>query len=100
MKRKLSWGFAILAYLAPALWCYNAVKEYEASQRLCGMPILAMVCLACLAAATLSIVATVLGTLSFRSLKPPRPKYRYVELLSLAAPCVIGLGYTLAVICA
>jgi len=98
IKRRLSWVLGALAYVAPPTWAYfEQASFYGNSQEqygyLCGLPMLAIVILACLAAALLAAGAVALGWLSFRALPRPRPGLRVVELAILAVPLVLPAGY-------
>lgn len=98
MKRKISWLLCLLAIVAPPIWAYFEKKSlYEEVQAqygyICGLPILAIIGLACFSAALLSFLSLMFGILSFRSLTKPRPWYRVVELVVLGLPAILSILY-------
>lgn len=98
MKRQISWFFGVLAYVAPPVWAYfEQLSVYGGAEDqngyVCGLPMLAIIVLACIGAAVLSGLATLFGTLSFLSLSKPRPRLRIVELVVLGLPFVFSAAY-------
>ena len=97
MKRRISWVFGVLAYVAPPTWAYfEQVSVYgnlnEQYGYVCGLPMLAIVMFAAMSAALLSGVAVWFSYLSFRALPRPRPVYRVVELAVLSGPLVFSVA--------
>src|ERR1041385_6376090 len=89
---------ALTAVFGPTSWAYMASMNYSKAaqaehQFVCGMPILAFTMLAAFASAALSLVAVVLGWLSYRSLPRPRPRGRAVELAALLVPLIVFTAY-------
>ena len=98
LKRKLSWLFGGLAYVAPPTWAYfeqvSVYSELEAQYGyVCGLPALAIVALASLLASFLALVALFLGWSSFRELPKPRAKMRLGELGVLAMPLLLPMVF-------
>ena len=98
MNRRISWVVGATAYVLPAAWAYVVQASLYGTARaqgryICGLPMLAIITLACLGTATLSALALLFGWLSFRGLPKPRPRVRVAELAALAAPIVVGLSY-------
>jgi hypothetical protein len=98
MVRKVSWLLGALAYGGSPLWAFREQAALRAQAEaagtyLCGLPMLAIIGIACLSMAALSGGAVVLGWVSFRRLPKPRPRVRAAELVVLAIPMVVGLGY-------
>ena len=98
MKRKISWLLGLMAYVAPPVWAYfEKISYYKETQAkygyVCGMPILAIIGLACIGAIILSCIALFFGVLSFRSLAKPRSWFRVIELVILGGPIIIASSY-------
>lgn len=103
MKRQISWALTLLALVVIPFGAYWMAESSIQAQRgqggyACGMPVLALYLLAVLVAGALSLVAgalslvaTVLNVLAFRAQPAPRPVWRVLELLIVAAPLLLGV---------
>ena len=98
MKRVISWLMGVLAYAIPPASVVHAQaalsREAEAQGgAVCGLPALAMVGVAAVLAVVFSGLALLFGWLALGSLAAPRPSARTLELVFLAIPMVLWLGY-------
>ena len=96
MKRQISWALTLLALVVIPFGAYWMAESSIQAQRgqggyACGMPVLALYLLAVLVAGVLSLVATVRNVLTFRAQPAPRPVWRVLELLIVAAPLLLGV---------
>lgn len=89
--RTASFIVLALSIAAPTYWArvQLGLLTQEPSGTRCGMPVLAIWCLALLAGAVLSLIAGGLNFASLRKLPRPRTKARVVEAIALDLPGVL-----------
>lgn len=93
--RAVSLILAVLAYFASPIWAYLQIAELPTSLK-CGLPELAIVTIAALAMALLSLIALAFAVPAF--LRAPRPRSwgRALELSIVALPLIVGGSYACA----
>jgi len=64
--------------------------QVEVQGFVCGLPLMAIIAVACLMTASLSLVATGLGALAYQAIPRPRPIQRSIELFILAVPLIVA----------
>ena len=92
--RRASWIVGAAAVVLPAGYAFvqiRAFDEWAAKQGgvACGMPVVAILLLAVVAAATCSLLAVVLGVVAWRRQPGPRTLRRMGEIVLLAAPLIL-----------
>ena len=99
MTRKLSWSLAAVAYLVPPHWAYCSNLADERAQLAaygfikCGTTQASNTFLACVASATLSLLAVGCGVVSLCLLPSPRPKFRTLEVIAMSVPFVAAVAF-------
>ena len=100
MTRKIAWAAALTAYLGSPLLAYFAIQYYIAESKAAGRlasgdAAVAIMIVAAIASALLSIVAAGLSITAFLRLAPPRPKIRLVEIVAFTLPLVVAFAWYL-----
>jgi hypothetical protein len=98
MSRRLSWLFALAAYVLPPVWAAFALDADMKTQRqvhgfVCGLPLLGIMFVACIASAALSVLGTAFGVASFCAAPAPRSLVRVAELAALVLPFLAASTY-------
>jgi hypothetical protein len=98
MSRRLSLLFALAAYVLPPVWAAFAMDADMKTQRqvhgfVCGLPLLGIMFVACIASAALSVLGTAFGVASFRAAPAPRSLLRVAELAALVLPFLAASTY-------
>jgi hypothetical protein len=93
--RTPSWIVGIASLALPAAYFAYQQHAFQLSARsqegpTCGMPILAFLFIGMLGSASLSALATLLNGLDLQQQPAPRTLSRYVELVLLSIPMVVG----------
>ena len=100
MIRKIAWIAALAAYLGPPIGAYFTIQYYVAEAKAAGRlasgdAAVAIMIVAAIASALLSIVASGLSITAFLRLAPPRPKIRLVEIVAFSLPLTVALVWYL-----